>query len=366
VNERITVELRMRNLLHFSRAVMLSTGTLGGRFLLALGLACLVIVPAQADENEVSSAAQAQQLQWITAEGRALRPKNESDALEMIKLRWGRRMAPLFSGCCGPLDRIGNLSGHRFWKKVLPLSKAQADAITKLDNLVQEARDLSIRNDADHPADDLASYQAYLDRNHTRRQAAIRHAQRMVDLGLLTEPQAAFVLQRWITTRRRSYAMYNEHVQELLGMTASQKEEMVHIAEHFRDELVSPALWKILTPSQQETWLRLTAKRTLPAEPPNLPSSLLIDADAAGIKLADHSPTFRVLADNPRYTLGTSAYQTRLLNDLVELTRIGLWWISLGHRETRDEFLKHAEQVALLGILTEEQSERVQVAIKGN
>jgi hypothetical protein len=343
------------------------------RLLLAVSLSWLAMLPAQAAENEEQHAQPAEQLVWITADGQTLQPENLSDAAAIYNLRSGLRTGPLFSrACAGPLDLIGNLSTHPFWTEVLPLSPTQSQAITKLDDLVQEADTLSLYADADYPANDFASYEAYLARSRERREAAIHHAQRMVDLGLLTEPQAAFVLQRWMTTRRRSRVMYNERVQQLLGMTESQVQELAHICENYRDEKVSPALWEMLTIPQREMWVQLTAERTLPAEPPNLPSSQLLDAE--DIDLAELSPTFRVLLAPPPFYARPS-YQGRLLRDLEEVTRDGLLWISLRDpgandadaiAQARNEFLMHAEQVALLGILTEAQAERGRAELEEN
>jgi len=82
--------------------------------------------------------------------------------------------------------------------------------------------------------------------------------------------------------------------------------------------------------------------------------------------------------------LGLSDKQKKLLTDLKDVTRLGLFWIS--HRDgkapfppgidgsgqadpveqTRDEFLKHAGQVALLGILTQQQAAKIAKAVKEN
>ena len=104
------------------------------------------------------------------------------------------------------------------------------------------------------------------------------------------------------------------------------------------------------------------------------------------VLLANLSTTFRVLADTPKFYIGLSPYQKRLLRDLEEVTRDGLLWISLRNpgsddsdppadahddradpiAQARREFLMHAEQVALLGILTEAQAELVRAALEEN
>jgi len=131
-----------------------------------------------------------------------------------------------------------------------------------------------------------------------------------------------------------------------------------------------------------DTWSRLTAEQSLPAEPPDLPA--LSDAEVASIKIEDVSPTFRALAEKAN-TLGMYDDQKKLLKDLEEVARAGLLWIGLRNAEgpptphadvrerqadwvsqRRAEFVKHAEQVALLGILTQRQAEELQAAIKKN
>jgi hypothetical protein len=137
----------------------------------------------------------------------------------------------------------------------------------------------------------------------------------------------------------------------------------------------------IRTPKQREKWEQLTARRTLPAEPPDLP--VPTEAETAQIKLEKVSPIFRAVAENMD-ALELSDEQKKLLKGLKDVTRLGLFWIS--HRDgktpfppgidgggqadpvkqTRDEFLKHAGQVAFLGILTQQQAAKIVKAVTRN
>ena len=138
---------------------------------------------------------------------------------------------------------------------------------------------------------------------------------------------------------------------------------------------------KILTPDQMEKWNQLTAKRSLPTKPPTATRSALSGADVASVHILDLSPIFHALAAHAN-ALGLSADQKTLLKDLEDVTREGYVWIgrrdlegSSGPEDAgtnradrisriRSEFVKHAEQVALFGILSERQAEKLQVVMR--
>ena len=95
----------------------------------------------------------------------------------------------------------------------------------------------------------------------------------------------------------------------------------------------------------------------------------------------DLSPIFHALAVHAN-ALGLSADQKTLLKDLEGVTREG--YVRIGRRNLegstgpddagknradrisriRAEFVKHAEQVALLGVLSERQAEKLQVVMR--
>ncbi|REK10776.1 MAG: hypothetical protein DWQ37_15135 [Planctomycetota bacterium] len=223
----------------------------------------------------------------------------------------------------------------------------------------------------------LDLYREHVARSNARRLAAIRHAERLVMLGLLTRPQAAFVMQRDL--RNRSWrALRDANIQETLGMTEKQKQEIEHVAAMARsnqgkeglaavNQQYLSGLEGVLTASQRTAWSRLTAKPSLPAQPPDLPA--LAAADAADVTSEEVSPIFHALAEK-QDDLKLAADQNEMLGELQTLTRKGLLWISHAggcrEQETRAAFIKHAEQVALLGILTERQASRVQAEIEGH
>jgi hypothetical protein len=345
-------------------------------------------------ERPVQQAAAIAELGWVTADGRVLKPKNAADAVDLYRLRSERRRGRIYS-LDEPLDRIGALTSHRHGTTELPLAAEQSTALTKLDRLVREVRDMRWLADADVPAEDLASYEAYLQRSFQRHSATIGHAQRMVMTGLLTEPQAAFVWQRWLRGRQTfSNSMYDEHLRDLLRLTAEQRREIEHIAEKYRDEFVTPSIWEVLTEQQQATFSQMKAERTLPAEAPDLPSLEALAKDGATVDLAEVSPVIRAL-NVPQGTpfeiamhkppVILTAHQRRLVADLGEMTQLGWLWIGLRNSdpnidnptgaatdatpdtvdEARRAFMKAAEQVALVGILSEEQAMRLAAAVAG-
>ena len=297
---------------------------------------------------------------------------------------------------------IGGFAQSRYWKKRLPLADVQANAIVKLDKLAWDARIQSFDADADHLDGNPADYREYMKRSKARRRDALEHASSMVVYGFLTEPQAAFVTQI-----KLSVPLYvpnvlrdSKYVQEQLGITEKQREMLVQAGKRGRQaraqfnwfsadakdqqavytaaeatqQATHAAAEQILTQQQRETLARLSAMRTLPAAPPNLPA--FSSAEAAKIKLEELSPVFRVLARESN-ALELSAGQKNHLKQLEEVSRVGIWLIGVKDREekavsgnsgkqegdrveqTRKKFLRHAERVALLGILTERQAEHV-------
>ncbi len=321
---------------------------------------------------------------------------SKEDKLNLASFSWSFRHPHLFASDSSQDSLIGGLVENTWWSKSLPLAPAQASAIKKLDVLVRDAGDQTLLVGADYLDTNPPDYEEFVARVNKRLLETMRHAERMASLGLLTEPQAAFVMQRRLSGDNHLYELRDKNVQELLGMTASQNKELDKIGEaaNRREALLN--LWSVepveqeyvgtvmaaneirmnaealnvLTPSQRETWSRLTAARTLPAKPPELlaPS----EVEAARIKIEEVSPVFHVLAKKAE-AFELSDPQKKLLNRLEETTRQGLFWISLrnpknGAKTPADqassEFIKQAEQVALFGILTEKQAERVESAMK--
>ncbi len=276
-------------------------------------------------------------------------PEVEARARETKARSWGLRHRREFLSDGGQINLVGLLVTNGWWKQSLPLAPAQASAITKLDGLVQDALDYASLAAADYMDTNPPDYQEYLARFDERHfNETFRHAERMTALGLLTEPQAALVMQRHLSGSQPLYALRDENVQDLLRMTASQKQELAKVGDEANRREARLNLWtvdpkeqekvrnlmaansqqmaasamSVLTPSQRETWSRLTAERHLPAKPPNLPAPT--EAQAADIQLEESSPVFRLLtAKADAFKL--SDPQKKLVHRLEEITRAGLF-----------------------------------------
>jgi hypothetical protein len=300
------------------------------------------------------------------------------------------------TGDPGNIDMIGNLTGAPYCPKVILLTNEQKRVIMKLNELVRACRYRSMMADAapyDGPPEVRKRQLAH---NQTRRHDAIHHAQQVTILGLLTEDQSSRVIQAYLKSCGVG-TINNDSIgiAERIELTASQMRILREVNAKFMARYTSDrafemspdpkanevyrkatddwsqeykqAIWEILTPAQQSVWSRLIAERTSPAELPNLSPSPASDAEAARIDREVVSHTFSVL-DAQGDAFGLSAEQKALLKDLEQVTRQGLVWISLGKSDQtlqlRSRFMKHAEQVALLGILTEQQAEEAQVMMK--
>jgi hypothetical protein len=271
---------------------------------------------------------------------------------------------------------IGSLVEMSRWKETLSLSEPQKVVIAELDELLWDAHLNSLLADADYKEGNSADYKEYA--NNRRRETTVEHGVRVVSIGLLTEAQAAYVIQRNMTFGRPGHALGDSQVQELLGMTPRQKMEFAEVWERANHD-VSRLAWDaiseeanatamtILTPAQRETWTRLSTGHPAPSAPPDLPA--LSTDESARIKLEELSPTFRVLTKRAN-DLKLSDEQQRLLQGLSQVIKTGLFWMKITNRdlgngvaETRTKFLTHAEQIALLGIMTESQARQVQTVV---
>ena len=299
---------------------------------------------------------------------------------------------------------IGGLVTSDYWTSVLPVSDEQAVALKKLDLVVWGARVVSKHEDADYLETNPIDYREYLENSEVRRKEAIKHGQLMTLSGLLTDRQADFVIQRHLSDRRGK-ALHDETVQELLKIGSKvQIEKLANVRREYNhrtgplfiDSMAplhnsnvnsdikkhkkeySASSLSLLTPSQRATWRRLTANRQLPTTAPEMP--VPGDMQRGRMESKELSAVFRVLAEQEDM-LALSEEQKRLLDDLCSVTQLGLFWINAtaadqpaskveagknqdgGIVRNRAEFLKHAEQVALLGVLTEYQAKQVSPAL---
>lgn len=314
------------------------------------------------------------------------------------------------TGQPSPISMIGNLVETSHYRKLLPLSEAQKDTIREMERVVRESRYRSMMADAEASSGPPAAYEERVKRHERRRREAMRHAQRVVLLGLLTEEQTATVVSDYLRHMQMG-ALNNDSIgiADRIGFTEEQVRKLEDVNEGFktrwRSKPINPikpgkknaqayytqsgnwskaykqAMSDLLTPGQRDQWSKLAAKRPALTTPPDLGPSPASDAEAARIDREGLSPVFRSL-DRRVGDLGLDAEQRTLLERLERVTRQGLLWI--GQRgapgapgsdtgaakspdqvsRLRSDFLKHAEQVALLGILTESQAAQIQGGLK--
>jgi hypothetical protein len=329
----------------------------------------------------------------IVARGnRQTRAAEQQQARETRDLSRSFRAIPMFASN-QPYFMIGDLVKNPNWTGILPLSKGQGDVLMPLDGLVRDARDRSVLADADYLDGNPADYRTYVARQDARRDRVYRHAQAIVTSGLLNQPQADFIIQHYLNTVRPVFTLRDENVQDLLGgMTDRQKLELADICDAADSRQGAMDLWasdpreekktraqiiandreadagamKVLTPEQLKIWSRLTSKRP-PVHPPDLPLTAASDPTTARASVAEVSPTLLALSEKSN-DLGLSNEQKKLLGTLAMVAYVGLQWIDKvpGDRgaQRRAEFMKHVEQFALLGILTEQQAKQLENAIK--
>jgi hypothetical protein len=291
---------------------------------------------------------------------------------------------------------IGNLVENGWWRSQLPLSPAQADTIMKLDGLIRDASDNTGSMIADSLEKNPTGFRETLARFNERLHESIRRGQQVVSLGLLTESQAAYVLYSYTSDSNHLYVLRDPNIQELLGMTAAQNKELEKAADAATRREVQLNLWtvdpieqeyvrtvmaanakrmnaealRVLTPAQRKIWDAFTAKRTLAAKAPEMPTPTKNDIEH--IRISEKSAIFRMLAEKEN-TLKLTEAQKKLVNRLEEVAQTGLHWISLRKPESAAavervskvsaEFIQHAEQLVLSCILTEQQAEQIKSAI---
>ncbi len=275
-----------------------------------------------------------------------------------------RRFAA-FDGGFDPL--ISGLAWKPVWTKKLPLSQDQVKALWGLDDVLQNAGDHVAQLVADKIEHDPRDSDKDSKGFRARFSLAERHAERMAVLGLLTEPQAKVVAR---VNPSRPFSTFSvQEVQERLGFSANQKLELGKLRKIESEDLRNKGALDILTESQRRKWDQMT---TEPPKPEKPDFHALTAEEAAKINLEAASPVFRVLAEKPN-SFGLSEPQKGLLRKLDPIVREGVYWISLrtprgatptaNVSRTTTEFVHEAEQVVLLGFLTEQQAQQVEPAL---
>ena len=300
---------------------------------------------------------------------------------------------------------IGDLITARLWVEAMTLAEKQKEAITKVNDLVNEINyQLMLAHSTGYSGDPDA-YQKYLDRSGQRSMAAYRQAVGLVRTGLLTEAQAALVLQRELAADGRVNLYSDPNIWgEQLGMTETQKQELSAIrddakwkgapmvalsfskapdaSEQYKSLAAEikqghgQAAWAVLTPDQKKQWTAMTAVRPVLPVPPDLPEPGEMEAQAEHARLLKLSTTFRILTDG-NDPLGLSAEQKSMVTRLEDVVERGLYWLDHAGRGAKPErrgdgeagsggvsprrtaFLKYAEEFARLGVLSELQEDRL-------
>ncbi|QDU51075.1 hypothetical protein [Gimesia panareensis] len=292
---------------------------------------------------------------------------------------------------------IGDLaSSHQSGKPRLPLTDNQEQTLKQLDQLLLLAKFAAMDRDADYLEDNPRDFESYLQRSKQRQRAAVRHGQQMTFTGLLSTTQTRYALQDYISVRKwHTFKIYL--IQELLELTEPQLKQLKQAQDNYnkstrplflgsmkpkadqKDIRAGINLYKeeyrraslaILNPIQKIKYDQLKTRpppiEVLPTTPP------LTAADQQRLDLEAHSEIFRIIHQQQNQ-LNLTPKQIELLQQLILVTQRGLLWIETTQAEqpeeesnattlfkhTLAEFLKHAEQVALQGILSEPQARQV-------
>ena len=244
----------------------------------------------------------------------------------------------------------------------IPLAKEQAEVITKLDKLVSDARDDSVRAVSQYVGGNPSDYREHNLRGQKRRELAELHAQQLVALGLLTKDQEEYSYYRRfsVPSERPWWHVEEEYFRELLAITDEQLQQ-------FRIKLKNP---KVLTEEQTRIWNSLRAARPAPPVPTDLTSASSVSSQPA---LAEVSTIFQAIEEHMK-ELALTAVQKQHIDELATIVQTALLWS--GSRavgpyltgdprnddddpvsQTHPRIIHHAEQFALLGILTQQQED---------
>lgn len=293
----------------------------------------------------------------------------------------------------------------------LLLNPEQVRLIKQLDDVVREGVALDMESDARTTAKAAATPWASLAAAKQRRVAAILDARRMVARGILTERQAASLDQR-LWKGRGLPSLYMDDAARYVGLNEDQKAKLERIKNDYEEsasllmaatgklaprggddpesKAIDQAVKKhfetqealnreqnasieaVLTPAQREKWRRAVGQTVEALQPPPGPGPAE-RADAVGPD-GPPSPLFRALRDRA-VELELTREQKALVDSLEKVTAEALAWLAFKNAridhgsggepqaflpsDPPSEFVKHAELVALNGILTKQQANKL-------
>jgi beta-lactamase regulating signal transducer with metallopeptidase domain len=341
--------------------------------------------------------------EWTEIDNLPLEPRADSrdaaadsdvdEAAERKRTAAGLRITPEVRGRSNEA-LIGELIERPNWKQAISFAPWQAEAILKLDNVLIEAWDASFIRDAEYIESGHDDYRRYVDRSRDRRNSVRYHGQQIVQLGLLTEAQAAFVMFA-AYSRLEEYGSLNDRlVQSRLNLTSDQLAflnklndwavvEGLQLNHWTRDPAEKKSTQKerkrineqhsafalgVLSPEQLSLWNGLIAPKPKPGTPSEIPD---LAQRKRGIA-EEHLSLFTHLKTN-REALGLTDRQDQHLADLEDVLRTGIALIRYredeldssekGQRDIQ-QIVRHAEEIVLFAILSQEQEQQTRQQLR--
>ncbi len=309
-----------------------------------------------------------------------------------------------------PLRWLGSLA-HSETAATMRLTKEQIAQITRLDELTRKTQGRIAREALAFLDKPPALRRDLYKRNEALEKEVVGHAEAMVPSGLLTSSQVA-LLRKWRWSALGTHAFRDEDVARFLRLTKEQKKELAvryarvdeNVAARmplmFSTARDAPArvtvlesadkqlIWEVLDPLQEAQWIEALSADVVPS---GVPSSATVTTNSQKRRLAElemevarvrkeaPSKIFGALADPAiRVRLATTEEQIHLLDELDKVARAGRGFIILsrgasatsakGAKTRRQEeaasdqaatFIRHAERIAVAGILTSDQGEQL-------
>lgn len=288
---------------------------------------------------------------------------------------------------------IGELIERPAWKMNISFAPWQADIILKLDNIIRQAKEDSYSRDADYVEAEHEDYFRHVENGNERRWSLRYHGQEVVQLGILEGPQVAFVMHACFSRFTTFAALNDQLVQQDLRFTKAQladlnklrrgmvlrksqlnlmardpaEQKANHDALKDIEKHVNNAALKILTPEQLALWDELIRTKPVPDVPAEIP-----DLETKKIQLMNCPLLFDYLDKNADLFKLTNRQEEQLRN-MEDVVRSGL--AAIQHREsslselerqsrtTVRDFISHAQEIVLIGILSQEQEQVARKAL---